>query len=89
MKVIMTIKKGNKDPENFTRELDMTPQECEYLKEAHPIKPIARTACIPSFLPIKWLVINTAKNNTALKTMNFWCGLYLFLLMLQLVSAKL
>lgn len=34
MKVIMTIKKGNKDPENFTRELDMTPQECEYLKEA-------------------------------------------------------
>lgn len=33
MKVIVTIKKGNKDPENFTRELEMTPQECEYLQE--------------------------------------------------------
>lgn len=34
MKVILTIKKGNKDPENFTRELDITPQECDYLKDA-------------------------------------------------------
>ena len=34
MEVIVTIKKGNKDPENFTRELEMTPQECEYLQEA-------------------------------------------------------
>lgn len=34
MKVIVTIKKGNKDPENFTRELEMTPQECEDLQEA-------------------------------------------------------
>lgn len=33
MKVIITIKKGNKDPENFTREIDMTPQECEYLQK--------------------------------------------------------
>ena len=34
MKVIVTIKHGNKDPGNFTRELDMTPEECEYLQEA-------------------------------------------------------
>ena len=33
MKVIVTIKQGNKDPENFTRELDMTQQECEYLQK--------------------------------------------------------
>ena len=34
MIVIMTIKRGNKDEKNFTRELEMTPQECEYLQEA-------------------------------------------------------
>lgn len=34
MKVIVTIKRGNKDTENFTRELDMLPGECAYLQEA-------------------------------------------------------
>lgn len=34
MKVIMTIKRGNKDEKNFTRELDMTPQEYDYIKNA-------------------------------------------------------
>lgn len=34
MKVIMTIKQGNMDKGNFTRELDVTPQECDYLKQA-------------------------------------------------------
>lgn len=34
MKVIITIKRGNKDHENFTREIEITPQECEYLKDA-------------------------------------------------------
>ena len=33
MKVILTIKKGNKDPENFTRVLELNAQECEYLKD--------------------------------------------------------
>ena len=32
MKVIMTIRQGNMDKGNFTRELDVTPQECDYLK---------------------------------------------------------
>lgn len=33
MKVIMTIRQGNMCETNFTRELDVTPQECDYLKE--------------------------------------------------------
>lgn len=34
MKVILTINKSNKDKENFTRELELTMRECEYLKDA-------------------------------------------------------
>lgn len=33
MKAILTIKKGNKDSKNFTREIELTAQECEYLKD--------------------------------------------------------
>lgn len=33
MQVIVTIKQGNKDPRNFTRELEMTQQECEYIQK--------------------------------------------------------
>lgn len=33
MKVIMTLKQGNTDEKNFTRELEVTPQEYEYLME--------------------------------------------------------
>ena len=33
MKVIMTIRQGNMDEVNFTRELEITPQEYDYLKQ--------------------------------------------------------
>lgn len=31
MKVILTIKRGNKDANAFCKEVDMTPQECDNL----------------------------------------------------------
>lgn len=34
MKAILTIKRGNKDAKNFTKELNVTPQEYDYIKEA-------------------------------------------------------
>ena len=33
MKVIMTIRQGNMVEVSFTRELEVTPQECDYLKQ--------------------------------------------------------
>lgn len=33
MKVILTIKQGNKDERNFTRVLEVAPQEYDYLIE--------------------------------------------------------
>jgi len=32
MKAILTITSGNKDSKNFTRDLEVTPDEYEYLK---------------------------------------------------------
>lgn len=33
MKAILTIKSGNKDNKNFTRIIDMTAEEYDYIKE--------------------------------------------------------
>ena len=51
MKVIVTIKAGNKAAENFCQELDMTPQECEKLKDiARRVNQRAGEECITAYV---------------------------------------
>ena len=51
MKVIVTIKAGNKAAENFCQELDMTPQECEKLKSiARKVNQRAGEECITAYV---------------------------------------
>lgn len=50
MKVIVTIKEGNKAVDNFCQELDMTPQKCEKLKDiARKINHLAGEECITAY----------------------------------------
>lgn len=51
MKVIVTIKDGNKASENFCKELDMTPQECDKLQAiARKVNERAGEECITAYV---------------------------------------
>lgn len=51
MKVIVTIKEGNKAADNFTQEFDMTPQEYDKLKEiSRAINSKAGEECITAYV---------------------------------------
>lgn len=51
MKVILTIKEGNKAADNFCKELDLTPQECDKLQEiARKVNALAGQECITAYV---------------------------------------
>ena len=51
MKVILTIKSGNKAEQNFCREIEMTMQECEMLKQtARTINQKAGEECVTAYV---------------------------------------
>ena len=51
MKVILTIKKGNKAADNFCKELDLTPQETDKLQEiARTVNAMAKQECITAYV---------------------------------------
>lgn len=51
MKVILTIKEGNKATENFCKELELTPQECDKLQEiARKVNALQGQECITAYI---------------------------------------
>ena len=51
MKVILTIKDGNKAAENFCKELDLTPQECDKLQEiARKVNALQGQECVTAYV---------------------------------------
>ena len=51
MKVIVTIKRGNKDINAFCKEIDMTPQECDNLMGiVREINQKAQEECISAYV---------------------------------------
>lgn len=51
MKVIVTIKDGNKAAESFCKELEMTPQECDLLQDiARKVNNRAGEQCVTAYV---------------------------------------
>ena len=51
MKVILTIKEGNKAETNFCKEIEVTPQECDKLQEiARKVNALNGQECVTAYV---------------------------------------